>query len=74
MPTSKPKPRKPGRPRLVKAQARCNVVPVRFKDEDLKRIIGRQEPRTKLCPNGQGVSCLPLLRKEFRSLETTEEA
>jgi len=39
MPTSKPKPRKPGRPRLVKAEARGNVVPVRFKDEDLKRII-----------------------------------
>ena len=39
MPTSKPKPRKPGRPRLVKAQARCNVVPVRFKGEDLNQIV-----------------------------------
>jgi hypothetical protein len=39
MPASKPKPRRPGHPRLVRAEVRGNVVPVRFKNEDLKRII-----------------------------------
>jgi predicted HicB family RNase H-like nuclease len=38
MPTSKPKPRKPGRPRLAKAVAKGSIVPVRFNPEDRKRV------------------------------------
>lgn len=38
MPTPKPKPKKVGRPTLPKAHAKSNIVPVRFKGEDLKRV------------------------------------
>jgi hypothetical protein len=38
MPTLKPKPRKPGRPRLAKADAKGRTVLVRFRAEDAKRI------------------------------------
>lgn len=33
-----PKPRKPGRPRLAKADAKGSTVPVRFSPEDRKRV------------------------------------
>lgn len=39
MPISTPKPKKPGRPKIVKADAKGRIVPVRFKDDDLRRII-----------------------------------
>ena len=35
----KPRPKKPGRPKLVKADAKGRIIPVRFKDEDLRRIV-----------------------------------
>jgi predicted HicB family RNase H-like nuclease len=38
MPTLKPKPKKPGRPRLAKADAKGTIVPVRFSQEDRKRV------------------------------------
>jgi hypothetical protein len=38
MQTSKPKPKKPGRPRLAKAEAKGSIMPVRFSAEDRKRI------------------------------------
>ena len=38
MPTSKPKPKKPGRPRLAKAEAKARTVLVRFRAEDVKQI------------------------------------
>jgi predicted HicB family RNase H-like nuclease len=40
MSTSKPKakPKKPGRPKLAKADARGTIVPVRFSPEEHKRI------------------------------------
>jgi predicted HicB family RNase H-like nuclease len=38
MQTSKPKPKKPGRPRLAKEEAKGKTVLVRFKTEDAKRI------------------------------------
>ena len=38
MPTSKPKPKKPGRPRLAKGEAKGSIVPVRFSPEDRKRV------------------------------------
>jgi predicted HicB family RNase H-like nuclease len=38
MQTSKPKPKKPGRPRLAKAEAKGSIMPVRFSPEDRKRI------------------------------------
>jgi hypothetical protein len=38
MPTSKPKPKKPGRPKLPKADAKSRTVLVRFRAEDVKRI------------------------------------
>ncbi len=38
MPTSKPKPKKIGRPRLAKKDAKGSIVPVRFKAEDLEKI------------------------------------
>ena len=34
----KPKPKKPGRPRLAKADAKGTIVPVRFNPEDRKRV------------------------------------
>jgi predicted HicB family RNase H-like nuclease len=33
-----PKPKKPGRPRLPKAEAKGSIVPVRFSPEDRKRV------------------------------------
>jgi hypothetical protein len=38
MPNQKPKPKKPGRPRLAKSVAKGTVVPVRFTPEDRKRV------------------------------------
>ena len=38
MPTSKPKPKKPGRPRMAKVEAKGSIVPVRFNPEDRKRV------------------------------------
>jgi len=38
MPTLKPNPRKPGRPRLAKEDAKGRTVLVRFRAEDAKRI------------------------------------
>jgi len=32
------KPRKPGRPRLAKSEAKGRIVPVRFRSDDLKAI------------------------------------
>ena len=34
----KPKPKKPGRPRLAKAEAKGTIIPVRFSPEDRKRV------------------------------------
>jgi hypothetical protein len=34
----KPKPKKPGRPRLAKGAAKGSIVPVRFSPEDRKRV------------------------------------
>jgi predicted HicB family RNase H-like nuclease len=34
----KPKPKKPGRPRMAKAVAKGSIMPVRFSPEDRKRI------------------------------------
>jgi hypothetical protein len=34
MPTSKPKPKKPGRPKLSKSESKGKIVPVRFEPED----------------------------------------
>ncbi len=33
-----PKPKKPGRPRLAKGEAKGSIVPVRFSPEDRKRV------------------------------------
>ena len=37
----KTKPRKVGRPKLPKGEAKGKIVPVRFSPEDLKRIAAR---------------------------------
>ena len=36
--TKSKKPRKPGRPKLPKGEAKGRIVPVRFTGDDLKRI------------------------------------
>jgi predicted HicB family RNase H-like nuclease len=38
MPNQKPKPKKPGRPRMAKGEAKGSIVPVRFSPEDRKRV------------------------------------
>jgi len=38
MPNQKPKPKKPGRPRMAKSEAKGTIMPVRFSPEDRKRI------------------------------------
>jgi predicted HicB family RNase H-like nuclease len=38
MPTSKPKPKKPGRPKMAKGEAKGTIVPVRFSPEERKRV------------------------------------
>jgi predicted HicB family RNase H-like nuclease len=39
MPESKKqKPKKPGRPRLAKGEAKGSIVPIRFSPEDRKRV------------------------------------
>jgi len=37
---TQPKPRKAGRPKLPKGEAKGRIVPVRFNAEELKRISG----------------------------------
>ncbi len=34
----KPKPKKPGRPKMAKKDAKGSIVPVRFSPEDRKRV------------------------------------
>jgi hypothetical protein len=38
MPTSKPKPKKPGRPRLGKGETKGKIVPVRFEPDDFSLV------------------------------------
>ena len=38
MPILKPKPRKPGRPKMAKGEAKGSIVPVRFSPEERKRV------------------------------------
>jgi hypothetical protein len=38
MPNQKPKPKKPGRPRLAKRDAKGSIVPVRFSSEGRKKV------------------------------------
>jgi hypothetical protein len=38
MPNQKQKPKKPGRPRLAKKDAKGTIVPVRFNSDDRKRV------------------------------------
>ena len=45
-----PKPKKIGRPKLPKGQAKGRIVPVRFNADDLKRIAAKARA------NGQTVS------------------
>jgi predicted HicB family RNase H-like nuclease len=35
---TKPKPKKPGRPRMAKSEAKGSIVPVRFSPEERKRV------------------------------------
>lgn len=35
---SKPKPKKVGRPKMAKGEAKGKIVPIRFNTEDLKRV------------------------------------
>jgi hypothetical protein len=39
------KAKKPGRPKLPKAEAKSRIVPVRFNGEDLKRIVAASKAR-----------------------------
>jgi len=47
MPTLKPKPKKPGRPRLAKEDAKGRTVLVRFRAEDAKRIEAEAKASSK---------------------------
>jgi uncharacterized protein (DUF1778 family) len=38
MQTLKPKPKKPGRPRMAKSEAKGSIVPVRFSPDERKRV------------------------------------
>lgn len=38
MPAQQPKPRKVGRPKLPKGEAKGKIVPIRFNAENLKRV------------------------------------
>jgi predicted HicB family RNase H-like nuclease len=38
MPAQTPKPRKPGRPKMAKGEAKGSIVPVRFSPEERKRV------------------------------------
>lgn len=35
---SQPKPRKPGRPKLGKGEAKASIIPIRFTPEDRKKV------------------------------------
>lgn len=41
MPSTKPKPKKIGRPKLPKGEAKGRIVPVRFSADEVKRITAR---------------------------------
>jgi hypothetical protein len=45
MPTSKLKPKKPGRPRLAKGENKGRTVLVRFRTEDAKRIESKAKAK-----------------------------
>ena len=45
MPEPKPKPKKLGRPKLAKGEAKGKIVPVRFGPDDLKRISAAAKAR-----------------------------
>jgi hypothetical protein len=47
MPTLKPKPKKPGRPRLAKGENKGRTVLVRFRAEDAKRIEAEAKASNK---------------------------
>jgi hypothetical protein len=38
MPTLKPKPKKPGRPKMARGEAKGSIVPVRFSPEERNRV------------------------------------
>jgi hypothetical protein len=38
MPNQNPKPKKPGRPKMAKGEAKGSIVPVRFSPEERKRV------------------------------------
>ena len=48
----KPDQRSPGRPKLVKADAKGPDDPVEFEDESLRQIVRVSKQKTKLCRNG----------------------
>ncbi len=47
MTTQTPKPRKPGRPRLAKGEAKAGFVVVRFNADDLKKITGAAKAKSQ---------------------------
>jgi hypothetical protein len=48
MPESKkPKPKKPGRPKLPKGEAKAGFVVVRFNVDDLKKIMGAAKAKSQ---------------------------
>ena len=44
---SKPRPRKPGRPKLPKGEAKRRIVPVRFAPDEIKRITASAKASDK---------------------------
>jgi predicted HicB family RNase H-like nuclease len=38
MPTSKPKPKKPGQPKMAKGEAKGTIMPVRLSPEERRRV------------------------------------
>ena len=47
MPTLKPKPKKPGRPKMAKGEAKGTIVPVRFSPEERKRVESAAKAEAK---------------------------
>jgi hypothetical protein len=52
--------KKVGRPKMLKAHTKGRIVPVRFKDEELKQITAAAKAQRSQSRNGFGAPLMPL--------------
>jgi len=68
-----PKPKKVGRPKLPKGEAKGKIVPVRFTGEALKAIESQAKANNKTVPNGLEARWTQQFSKNFNEAYMTYE-